>query len=89
MNSQIIREHGGYIVEIYSDHEQPNHYRWYHLINFGEHQGDAILFRDSYIEKYDYSFLVRMAKSYKKDDRYEIVNDGLGNFKLKKQKYND
>lgn len=30
-----------------------------------------------------------MAKSYNKDDRYEIVNDGLGNFKLKKQKYND
>ena len=89
MTSQISWGHDGITIDIYSDHEQPNHFRWYHLINFGNYQGDAILFRENHIDKYDDSFLVRMAKAYNQNDKYMLVNDGLGNFKLKKQKSYD
>ena len=85
MITQIINKQGDYIVEIFSDHEQYGLRRWYPLINFGDHQGDAKLFKLRMVENYDDGFLIKMAKKYQSDVKYCLYMDGNSYLKIKKQ----
>ena len=71
---------------MWSDLNTPNIHHWHKLINFGDFQGDAILFIRKKIEEYDTKFLIKMIMAYNPDDKYSYQNDGTGIFKLKKQK---
>jgi hypothetical protein len=47
-----------------------NVYRWQPLRNFGDRQGDAIIFRDSDAPKLTVAQLRRLAKQYNQDVKY-------------------
>ena len=79
MNSQILNTQGDYIVSIYSDYDFPNHSSWHPLINFGDYQGDVKLFIMSIINRFDDSFLEKMAKQYNPKNKYylKVCEDGI------------
>lgn len=75
MQFQVAERNGDYIVEAYviEDHNSLRGY-WHPLRNFGEHQGDAIAFKEYDCPRLDDFRLRALIKNYNPAVRYSRIS---------------
>jgi len=75
MQFQVAERNGDYIVEAYiiEDHNSLRGY-WHPLRNFGDHQGDAIAFREYDCPRLDDFHLRALIKNYNPAVRYSRIS---------------
>ena len=75
MQFQVAERNGDYIVEAYVI-DDPNSLRghWFPLRNFGDHQGDAISFKEYDCPRLDDFHLRALIKNYNPAVRYSRIS---------------
>lgn len=64
MKSQIENTEHGYIVSVWYDYNRNGNFHWHRLRNFGDRQGDAIVFRDYDVPKLDDNIIRLLIKNF-------------------------
>lgn len=75
MLTQIEDTEHGYIVSVYYDIDRNGNFHWHRLRNFGDRQGDAIMFRDYDVPRLDEHSLRLLIKNFDIKRKVERINN--------------